>query len=79
MPPFEKELLIWLCECFIRITRLFVFLVVSYFGLEGGTVFLIALKKIRQSVTNEPRCEKVVFGVSDQVRHKPGCTATEDG
>ena len=20
-----------------------------------------------------------VFGVSDQVRHKPGCTATEDG
>ena len=22
---------------------------------------------------------KAVFGVSDQVRHKPGCTATEDG
>ena len=22
---------------------------------------------------------KLVFGVSDQVRHKPGCTATEDG
>ena len=22
---------------------------------------------------------KPVFGVSDQVRHKPGCTATEDG
>ena len=22
--------------------------------------------------------EKTVFGVSDQVRHKPGCTATED-
>ena len=27
----------------------------------------------------EPRCEKTVFGVSDQVRHKPGCTAREDG
>ena len=26
-----------------------------------------------------PRYEKTVFGVSDQVRHKPGCTATEDG
>ena len=23
--------------------------------------------------------EKPVFGVSDLVRHKPGCTATEDG
>ena len=22
---------------------------------------------------------KLVFGVSDQVGHKPGCTATEDG
>ena len=22
---------------------------------------------------------KPVFGVSDQVRHKPGCAATEDG
>ena len=22
---------------------------------------------------------KPVFGVSDQVRHNPGCTATEDG
>ena len=22
---------------------------------------------------------KLVFGVSDKVRHKPGCTATEDG
>ena len=26
----------------------------------------------------EPRCEKLVFGISDQVRHEPGCTATED-
>ena len=27
----------------------------------------------------EPRCEKTGFVVSDKVRHKPGCTATEDG
>ena len=27
----------------------------------------------------EARCEKTVFGVSDQVGHKWGCTATEDG
>ena len=26
----------------------------------------------------EPRCEKTVFGVSDQVRHNPGCIVTED-
>ena len=26
-----------------------------------------------------PVVRKSVFGVSDQVRHKPGCTATEDG
>ena len=28
---------------------------------------------------NEPRCEKTGLRVSDQVQHKPGCTATEDG
>ena len=33
----------------------------------------------RFQILNEPRCEKTVFGVSDQVRYKPGCTATEDG
>ena len=27
----------------------------------------------------EPRCEKTGLRVSDQVRRKPGCTATEDG
>ena len=27
----------------------------------------------------EPLVRKPVFGVSDQVRHKPGFTATEDG
>ena len=28
---------------------------------------------------NEPRCEKPVFGLSDPIRHKPGCTTTQDG
>ena len=29
--------------------------------------------------TYEPRCKKkTVFGVSDQVRHKPACAVTED-
>ena len=28
---------------------------------------------------NEPRHEKTNILVSDQVRHKPGCTVTEDG
>ena len=28
---------------------------------------------------NEPRHEKTNVLVSDMVRHKPGCTATEDG
>ena len=29
--------------------------------------------------TIEPRRVKPDFGVSDQARHKPGCTVTEDG
>ena len=29
--------------------------------------------------TNEPRHEKTNILVSDLVRHKPGCTAAEDG
>ena len=29
--------------------------------------------------TSEPRCDKTGLRDSDQVRHKPGCTATEDG
>ena len=34
--------------------------------------------KARENIT-EPRREKTNVLVSDQVRHKPGCTATEDG
>ena len=30
-------------------------------------------------ITNEARHEKTKVLVSDLVRHKPGCTATEDG
>ena len=29
--------------------------------------------------TNEPQCEKTNILVSDLVRHRQGCTATEDG
>ena len=32
-----------------------------------------------QSLYSSLVVRKPVFGVSDQVRHKPGCTATEDG
>ena len=37
--------------------------------------------KLRFNFTNKmsPVLRKPVFGVSDQVRHKPGCTATQDG
>ena len=31
------------------------------------------------NIKNETQCEKLVFRVSDQVRHKPACTATEAG
>ena len=33
----------------------------------------------QDQIINEPRHEKTNVLVSDQVRHKPGCTATEDG
>ena len=33
----------------------------------------------REKKTNEPRHEKTNVLVSDQVRHKLGCTASEDG
>ena len=42
-----------------------------------GTCFGFVTRKL--SVGFEPRCEKTLFGVSDQVPHKPGGTATEDG
>ena len=42
--------------------------------IHGMTVdHLIAVTNFNFAVLGEP-----VFAVSDQVRHKPGCTATED-
>ena len=35
--------------------------------------------KLGMKLGNEPRHEKTNLLVSDLVRHKPGCTATEDG
>ena len=34
---------------------------------------------IMYSESDEPRCEKTGLRDFDQVQHKPGCTATEDG
>ena len=38
-----------------------------------------AVFTLNNVIIYEPRCEKTGLGVSDQVRHKPGCTATEYG
>ena len=44
-------------------------------------ILLIWFKALHSSVllSIEPRCEKTGLRVSDQVRHKLGCAATEDG
>ena len=34
---------------------------------------------LQKASVNEPHHEKTNVQVSDQVQHKPGCTATEDG
>ena len=44
------------------------------FGENYGIILLFFVNK-----TYEPRHEKTNFLVSDLLRHKPGCTATEDG
>ena len=44
---------------------------------EGGAMVDVVEQAIRSQ--NEPRHEKTNVLVSDLVRHKPGCTATEDG
>ena len=49
------------------------------FILSGNTAAL-ALDKVKSIFTViEPRHEKTNILVSDLVRHKPGCIATEDG
>ena len=45
-----------------------------YKVLESRTISSLFLNRINLSLV----LRKPVFGVSDQVRHKPGCTATED-
>ena len=48
----------------------------TYFGArkdKDSIIFLDSIYDLSLVV------RKPVFGVSDQVRHKPGCTATEDG
>ena len=46
-----------------------------------GTIRTKILNSILEWVTTiiEPRCEKTGLRGFHQVRHKPGCTATEDG
>ena len=41
--------------------------------------FLVIAAKLSFYFPFEPRHEKTNVLVSDLVRHKPGCTATEDG
>ena len=40
---------------------------------------LRSIEKWQTSDERLPVVRKLVFGVSDQVQHKRGCTATEDG
>ena len=47
---------------------------VSYYSLPVGR--MVALWLLHHN--NEPSCEKTNNVVSDQVRHKPACTITED-
>ena len=42
-----------------------------------GTLRAIVPKMVCQEMSRDAR--KAVFGVSDQVRHKPSCTVTEEG
>ena len=45
----------------------------------GGRVLHMSHKRDVMLIWVRPLMSKPVFGVSDQVRHKPDCTATEDG
>ena len=49
-------------------------------GVYWGYLHVLLLtQSSRLWIIYEPRCEKTNALVSDQVPHKPGCTATEDG
>ena len=60
--------------------------VANYWPMHGCTSFVILSQRLSvfgaalmQCRLYEPCARTPVFGVSDQVKHKPGCTATEDG
>ena len=76
MVNFARELLIQLTVCSLY-SMFFVVLAIFQFGFDGETLVLIAPFPgdcLHMGLV----VRKPVFGVSDQVRYKPGCTATED-
>ena len=50
-------------------------------AITGMTMTAITTTRITiiRELSFEPRHEKTCLWVSDQVQHKPGCSATEDG
>ena len=46
---------------------------------ERDAMYFVFVVSCLSQIYLSPVVRKPVFGVSDQVRHKPGCTATEDG
>ena len=48
-------------------------------SVKKGLVGVFPRRTIMRCLTFEPRYEKPNILVSDLVRHKPGCIATEDG
>ena len=46
-------------------------------GLHCGVNKFSSIDDLPQKITIEPHHKKTVFGVSDQVRLKPSCSATE--
>ena len=45
----------------------------------NSLVYVVNVKNVKKKMKIEPRHEKTNVVISDLVRHKPGCTATEDG
>ena len=46
---------------------------------DSDSGFDFEKSEVARGIRNEPRHEKTNVLVSDQVRHKPDCAATEDG
>ena len=60
----------------------FVILAAGFVGIHIFPIKMSSIKTEKQSPVSYNTSlvlRKPVFGVFDQVRHKPGCTATEDG